>query len=257
MMLMLKNYVLKIGLLSLMLASLASCTDYQMQRVEEIGKPPKMQNTDLPMGRPDFKPVEWPEDQEEVMVQRKYSNSLWQPGSRAFFRDNRARRVGDILKVIVKIQDKAELDNQTQRNRDASADAQAPALFGLETLATAWLPGTADLANLLDASNSHSTNGSGSTDREEKIETEVAAMVTQILPNGNLVIRGDQEIRVNFELRTVSVSGIVRPEDISAENHVDSNMIAEARISYGGRGVLSDMQQPPIAHQVMDVLSPF
>lgn len=238
--------------------SLSACNAYQMQRAEEIGQPPKMQQTELPMSRPDFKPILWPYTEEQV-VERTYVNSLWQPGSRAFFRDNRARRVGDILKVTVRIKDKAELENETERTRDANADAQLGSLFGtgLASLATGWLPGQTDLTNLLDASNTHSTNGTGTTEREETIETEVAAMVTQILPNGNLVIRGDQEIRVNFELRTVSVSGIVRPEDISVDNHVDSNMIAEARISYGGRGQLMDMQQPPIGYQMMDVLSPF
>lgn len=236
---------------------LSACNSYQMQRLEEVGQPPKMQQTEVPMARPDFKPIMWPEVDEEEVPQRHYVNSLWQPGSRAFFRDNRARRVGDILKVTVKVQDKAELENKTERTRDANADSQLGALFGLSDLATAWLPGKPDLSDLLSADNSFSSNGDGSTEREEIIETEVAAMVTQILPNGNLVIRGEQQVRVNFELRSVSVSGIVRPEDISADNHVDSNMIAEARIAYGGRGTLSDIQQPPIGYQMMDVLSPF
>ncbi len=246
----------KIVTLLLLSLGLTACTEYQLDRLKDVGQPPRMQDTTVPMSKPDFTPVAWPDEELDLPVKRSV-NSLWQPGSRAFFRDNRARRVGDIMKVTVRIQDRAELENNTQRSRSNNADAQLGALYGLGDLATRWIPGTADNANLLDASNTFSNNGDALTEREEVIETEVAAMVTQILPNGNLVIRGEQEIRVNFELRTVSVTGIVRPEDISADNHVDSNMIAEARIAYGGRGVLSDVQQPPIGYQVMDVLSPF
>ena len=250
-----RNNITTLCTLALMMLVMA-CTPYQMQRLEEVGQPPILQQTDVPMARPDFHPIEWPEDQMEMRVSRN-SNSLWQPGSRAFFQDNRARRVGDILKVTVRIKDKAELDSQRNNSRNNTVSASAGSLFGLDSLATAWLPGKADNANLLDATGSRSGAGGGTVEREETIETEIAAMVTQILPNGNLVIKGDQEIRVNFELRQVSVSGIVRPEDISADNHVDSNMIAEARISYGGRGTISDTQQPPLGYQIMDVLSPF
>lgn len=232
------------------------CNNYQMQRLSEVGQPPKMQKTETPMEKPDFKPLKWGDDESQVSDVRE-PGSLWQPGSRAFFQDHRARRVGDIVKVTVHIADKAQLQSNTDTTRTSTGSASSAAAYGLGKLATKWIPGTQDLSNLFDSTSAQDHKGDGKIDRKETIDTEIAAMVTQILPNGNLVIKGSQEVRVNFELRQVSVSGIVRPEDISTDNLVDSNQIAEARIVYGGRGVVSDIQQPPEAHQLLDILSPF
>lgn len=237
-----------------LLLSITAC-GAQMEELANVGKPPQMEKVQAPMNKPNYEPVRWkPEDEEEG---KKYANSLWQPGASSFFKDKKARKVGDILTVTVKVKDKAELKNETKRDRTSKDTAAAPYLFGLENKLLGAIPGVANPAKLLDVSGVNSSNGKGEIKRDETIETNVAAMVTQILPNGNLVVHGDQEIRVNAELRKVTVDGIVRPEDISAVNSVQSEQIAEARISYGGKGTMSSLQQPRIGNQVIDILSPF
>lgn len=233
---------------------ITSACDATRDQLANVGKVPSMTESDSPMEKPSYKPIYWPEEEKKVSL----PNSLWQQGAHTFFRDHRARSVGDILRVSVEIDDKAQLDNKTERKRDGSRTAGAPNVFGLEhVVASKLLPDAADPTSLLSVNSASDHKGTGKIDRKEKIRTEIAAMVTQILPNGNLVIRGSQEVRVNYEVREVSIAGIVRPEDISADNSIDSTQVAEARISYGGRGQLSDIQQPPIGTQVMDILSPF
>jgi flagellar L-ring protein precursor FlgH len=189
------------------------------------------------------------------------SNSLWRNGSRAFFKDQRASRVGDILTVIVEITDKAEIDNQTARTRENSEDLGLDSIAGYEAVLKKLLPkstrDTVNFADLIKLDSAAKSKGAGSVNREEKLTTKMAALVTQRLPNGNLVIEGRQEIRVNFEIREVVVAGIVRPEDISAENTIPISKIAEARVAYGGRGQLTDVQQPRYGQQVLDVVLPF
>lgn len=235
-----------------------SACESTLNKLEQVGEQPVMSAADLPMQRSTYRPLRWVDKMDLSEDKgREHANSLWRPHNRSFFKDQRARRVGDILKVVVKIQDKAELDNETLRERSGKEDMGAKSLFGLQNLLTGWLPGKAVPNDLLDISTTSKNQGKGEIDREEKIETEVAAIVTQILPNGNLVVHGDQEVRVNYEIRQISISGIVRPEDISADNTVQSNQIASARISYGGRGHIMEVQQPRIGSQIVDVLSPF
>ncbi|TIV92058.1 MAG: flagellar basal body L-ring protein, partial [Mesorhizobium sp.] len=106
-------------------------------------------------------------------------------------------------------------------------------------------------------SSSTETNADGEIKRSEDIELNVAAVVTEVLPNGNLMIRGSQEVRVNYELRVLTIAGMVRPSDIGAENTIPYERIAEARISYGGRGRASEVQQPAYGQQVLDQVLPF
>jgi flagellar L-ring protein precursor FlgH len=230
-----------------------------LDSVDEASNGPKLASLEAPMKKNDYRPIKWPEEQPVggYAPGPQNVNSLWEPGNRSFFKDARARRVGDILRVIVQINDKAEVGNETERTRDSSNSVGASSIFGLEKLLVGWLPGKADPTSLIDTNSSSSHKGKGTADREEKITTQVAAIVTQILPNGNIVISGDQEIQVNHEIRKVTVSGIVRPEDISADNSIDSNLIAEARISYGGRGELTDAQSARIGHKIIDAVSPF
>ena len=222
-----------------------------IEKLENVGKEPPLTSVENPHTSPKYRPITWPLPDPEP-EQELYVNSLWQPGSRAFFRDQRASRVGDILRVQVRINDSATLENETTRTRENEQTVQTPVIGGFGRY---LLP---DLTpNLLSLQGDNETTGTGEIEREETIETDVAAVVTQVLPNGNFVIQGTQEVRVNHEVRELSVKGIVRPEDIDSNNTVQSSQIAEARIVYGGRGNVSDMQAPRWGHQVIDILSPF
>lgn len=236
-------------------AMLTGCAD-TIKKIEEAGKPPPMSEVKDPTVELDYQPLSWPMP-DALPPGPTYSNSLWQSGSRAFFRDQRAARVGDILRVNVRIADKAEIDNETERVRNTTETLDASPVFGLERRLFKLLPGKADPAALLGTNSSTNSTGTGTIEREEIIETQLAAIVTQILPNGNMVIEGSQEVRVNYEIREIAVKGVVRPEDISPENTIESNQIAQARIVYGGRGQLFDVQQPRWGHQVIEALSPF
>ena len=236
----------------LSLASVASgCSS--IDRLSQIGEKPKLTEIENPTTQPGYKPVQMPMPKPE---QASYNaNSLWRNGSRAFFRDQRAARIGDLLTVTVNITDKANIANETQRSRSSKEDSGITDFVGSKTLgvqAQKILPG-----RILTADSTASTDGKGSVTRQEALQTSVAAVVTQVLPNGNLVVEGKQEIRVNFEIRELIVAGIVRPEDIQSDNTIDSSKIAQARIAYGGRGQITDVQQPRYGQQVMDVLLPF
>lgn len=191
----------------------------------------------------------------------RYSSaaSLWDSQSKAFFKDQRAKKVGDILTVKVEINDQAKLDNKTEAKRQESDTTTAPSVFGVGITSKLFgpLPGNTDPANLIDTSANVNNKGEGKIDRKETIRTDIAAVVTDILPNGNMVIYGSQQVNVNFEQRELTVQGVIRPQDISPANDVKYSQIAEARISYGGEGVISDIQQPRIGNQVLDILSPF
>ncbi len=236
----------------LSLAALAGgCSS--IDRLSQIGEKPKLTEIENPTTQPGYKPVQMPMPKPE---QASYNaNSLWRNGSRAFFKDQRAARIGDLLTVTVNITDKANIANQTQRSRSNKEDSGITDFIGSQTLgaqAQKILPG-----RILTADSTTSSDGKGSVNRQEALQTNVAAVVTQVLPNGNLVVEGKQEIRVNFEIRELIVAGIVRPEDIQSDNTIDSSKIAQARIAYGGRGQITDVQQPRYGQQVMDVLLPF
>jgi len=190
-------------------------------------------------------------------AQPKTANSLWRPGARTFFRDQRARSIGDILKVIVTINDKATLDNKTLATRNDNNKSSAPNILGFEEYAKRILPNAVNPANLITNSTVDNNNAQGKIDRKQTINTTIAATVIKILPSNNLVIKGSQEIRVNYEVRQIEIEGIVRPEDISAQNSVTLDQVAEARVNYGGRGNMSDYQQPRYGKQLLDIISPF
>jgi flagellar L-ring protein precursor FlgH len=181
--------------------------------------------------------------------------SLWQPGARSFFHDPRASRVGDIITVSVAVADTAKMSNTTSRSRTNSDDASLTNFFGLQKAPAVAAAGGG--GKLVDMGSNSSNVGSGSVNRSETISMTLAALVTQVLPNGNLVISGHQQMKVNGELRDLQISGIVRTEDITSSNMIDLTQIAEARISYGGRGTVSDMQQPRLGSQLYDILMPW
>jgi flagellar L-ring protein precursor FlgH len=232
-------------------ALLSSCA--AIDRVKNIGQPPPLASVDNPTARPGYKPVQMPMPAAQPASYNP--NSLWRNGSRAFFKDQRAHQIGDILTVKVNITDKANIANETQRSRTNSEDSGVTDFLGSKVMkspATAILPG-----RILTADSTASSDGKGSVNRQEALSTNVAGVVTQVLPNGNLVIEGRQEIRVNFEIRELIVAGVVRPEDIESDNTIDSSKIAQARIAYGGRGQITDVQQPRYGQQVLDVVLPF
>lgn len=185
------------------------------------------------------------------------ANSLWRTGARAFFADQRAGRVGDILTVLIDIDDSAKTVNSTTSSRNSSISAGIPHLLGLESSLGKLLPGGYDPANALETASKTANAGSGAVNRAEKISLTIAAVVTAVLPNGNMVIQGVQEVRTNAELRQLTVAGVVRPEDISSANTIRHTQIAEARISYGGRGDISRVQKTPAGQSLVERFSPF
>jgi flagellar L-ring protein FlgH len=224
-----------------------------LDRLSQIGEQPKLSSIDNPTAQPGYKPVQMPMPKPEAVSYN--ANSLWRNGSRSFFKDQRAHQIGDLLTVTVNITDQANFANETARSRTSSEDSGITAFLGsglLGATAAKILPG-----RFLTADSSSSYDGKGTIQRQETLTTNIAAVVTQLLPNGNLVVEGKQEVRVNFEKRELIVAGIVRPEDIQSDNTIDSSKIAQARIAYGGHGQLTDVQQPRYGSQVMDVLLPF
>ena len=184
------------------------------------------------------------------------ANSLWRTGARSFFGDQRARRVGDILTINIDINDRAQTQNSTQRARTNSASGGVTNFFGLEKSLANAFPGF-DPATMIGMEGEANAAGSGSVNRSERVNLTVAAVVTAVMPNGNMVIQGRQEVRTNREVRELTVAGIVRPEDISSANTIAHTQIAEARISYGGRGDISRMQATPAGQSLVERFSPF
>jgi flagellar L-ring protein precursor FlgH len=184
-------------------------------------------------------------------------NSLWKAGAKAFFKDQRAARVGDILTVAIDIQDSANVNSSTERSRDNSMSGGLTNLLGLESSLGKVLPGGFDPEKAIGFGGESASSGQGAIIRSEKISLTIAAVVTHVLPNGNMMIQGRQEVRTNQELRELTVAGIVRPEDITASNTIRHTQIAEARISYGGRGALSRSQQVPAGQAVLERINPF
>lgn len=231
-----------------------------LNRMSEVGAEPKMSAIENPVQQANYRPVSMP--MPKPVVAHAAANSLWRPGARAFFKDQRAAEVGDILTVVVNIsgddKDTATLKNTLERDRDKSREsADIPYFMGYEQALNAVLPSGVDPTNLVDLGSDSHYKGEGKVDRNEEIKLRLAAVITQVLPNGNLVIAGKQEIRVNYELRQLTVTGVIRPQDIASDNAVKWDKIAEARITYGGRGQLTDLQQPRYGQQIFDIVFPF
>jgi flagellar L-ring protein FlgH len=184
-------------------------------------------------------------------------NSLWRTGARSFFGDQRASTIGDILTVNIEIADSAQLNNSTQRSRTSAEESGIQALLGLEGVIQNALPGTPSLDPAIGFDSRSSSNGSGSVNRQESVSLTVAAVITDRLANGNLVIGGSQEVRINNELRELLVSGVIRPEDIASDNTIEHTKIAEARISYGGRGDITQVQRDRYGKLIYDRIAPF
>ncbi len=229
---------------------LAGCGS--LTRLSEVGRPPPMTPTSDPTKAPTWRPVSMPMPAREPTPTEP--NALWRNGSRAFFKDQRASEVGDIVTVLVDMNDSADLKNVTTATRNSSESAGMPNFFGMEQL----LPKTiVDPSKLLSLSSGNTNDGNGQIKRNETVTLRLAGVVTQVLANGNLVVDARQEVRVNGELRVLHVTGVIRPQDIASDNTVKADRMAEARIAYGGRGELTDVQSPRWGQQLMDILMPF
>ncbi len=242
--------------LSLMLATTTMLTACgSLDRLANIGKPPEMTKIENPHLQPDYQPVSMPMPAPKMVS--KQPNSLWQSDSKTFFKDQRATQVGDILTVLVDIEDEADMENKTERKRNSNEEVGLPSFFGYEQALDQILPTDVNPLSLVDINSGTNATGDGKIEREESVKLRLAAVVSQVLPNGNMVINGNQEVRVNSEKRILQVTGIIRPQDISIDNTVAYDQIAEARIIYGGQGLITDLQQPRYGQQVYDVLMPF
>jgi flagellar L-ring protein FlgH len=223
-----------------------------LQRLSELGRPPEMTKTADPTKDPAYRPITMPMPTTQVAPNE--INALWRSGSRAFFKDQRAAQVGDIVTVVVSMTDSANLNNVTTANRTSGEQAGIPDFAGLTSrLGTA----IGDPSKLISLSSSNNNVGTGQIQRNEAVTLRLAGIITQVLPNGNLVVAARQEFVVNSELRELKVTGVIRPQDIASDNTVLHDRMAEARIQYGGRGQMTDVQTARWGQQVMDLVMPF
>jgi flagellar L-ring protein FlgH len=243
--------ILMFSLLSCSVLSACAAAD----KISKIGEAPEMSSISNPVTNQNYQPVSLPMPTPKNISREK--NSLWQSDRVTFFKDQRANNIGDIITVMIDIKDEATIDNETERSRTGSGNAGLGSLLGLEKSLNAVLPEAVDNTNLSEFESESTSRGTGSIEREDEIKMRMAAFITQILPNGNMVIHGKQEVLVNFEKRILQIDGVIRPQDISVDNAVAYDQIAEARIIYGGEGQITDVQQPKYGQQLYDVIFPF
>lgn len=241
---------MRAAILLFCLASMIGC-----QRLDEVGKVPALSSIE---NSNEFFAMNSTPMPETTPRQGAYDEaSLWSGARGSLLGDRRAAQRGDILTVVIEIDDKAEISNSTGRSRSGSESMGIPSMLGIPQRIDRQLPDGASMADAFSTDSSSSYKGNGTVARKEKLTLRVAATILDRLPNGVLRIQGSQEVRVNFEVRELVVTGFVRPEDVSRQNEVTYDKIAGARISYGGRGQISDVQQPRIGQQVADILLPF
>ncbi len=228
--------------------TLAGCGN----RLEDMGRPPAMTAIDGSREALAMSSTPMPYD---ISARRSSDGaSLWTAGRSSLLGDRRAQQAGDILTVVIEIDEEAEVSASSGRGRSGSEKMTIGALLGIPQLGPF---AKVDLAPGVSTTSSSTSSGDGTTRRNEKLTLRVAATVVGQLPNGVLQIQGSQEVRVNYELRELLVTGFVRPEDISRQNEIPYDKIASARISYGGRGQITDMQQPRYGQQLADIVLPF
>ena len=220
-------------------------------RLSDLGRPPTMTKITDPTAARDYRPLTMP--MPALQPPPTELASLWRSGSRAFFRDQRAAQVGDLLTVLVAITDTADFENNSTASRTGAEAMGIPNLFGIKQKLVAAVTG----ANSLATNSNNSNVAAGTIKRTETVTLRLAGTITQVLPNGNFVVAARQEVRVNSELRILQVTGIVRPQDITGDNTITHDRMAEARISYGGNGQLTDLQTPRYGQQLMDIVLPF
>ena len=248
---MMKVNVIAVSIAALLCAAvLSGCS-----RLEQIGQVPPMSPTGASAEVIAMSSAPFPSSASTLRSQDRAS--LWGAGRQSLFGDRRAGSRGDIMTVVIEIDDSANISNATGRSRSGSENLSINSLFGIPQRVDPALPTGATLADAADVTSSSANTGQGSVSRNEQLTLRIAATVTEVLPNGVLRIEGTQEVRVNFEVRELTIAGYVRPEDITRQNEITYDKIAAARISYGGRGQISDVQQPRYGQQAADILLPF
>jgi flagellar L-ring protein precursor FlgH len=229
---------------------LAGCGS--LTRLSEVGRAPAMTPTSDPTKDPTWRPVSMPMPSREPTPNE--ANALWRAGSRAFFKDQRAAQVGDLVTILVAMNDTADFKNATTTSRNGAETGSLAQFFGLQTRLP---PSISDPSKILNVGSTNNNTGAGEIKRNEAVTIRLAGVVTQVLPNGNLVVSARQEFRVNNELRELQVTGVIRPQDIASDNTVRHDRMAEARIAYGGRGELTEVNHTRWGQQLMDILLPF
>ncbi len=222
-----------------------------------IGEPPELTPIAATAQRAAMETYGLPQQIASPSAQRVAASSLWTGDRMSLLGDRRAMQRGDILTVVIEIDDRAEFSNSSQRSRSGSQQSGISQLFGLPQRVDPKLPEGASLGAAVDLNSQSNASGDGAVRRNEKLTLRVAATIMEVLPNGVLAIDGQQEVRVNFELRELLISGFVRPADVSRQNEITYDKIASARISYGGRGQITDMQQPRYGQQILEAVLPF
>jgi flagellar L-ring protein precursor FlgH len=238
--------ILGLGLCAVLLSGCGA-----LSRLSEVGRDPAMTPPSDPTKAPDYRPMTLPMPRPERAPSE--ADSLWRMGSRAFFKDQRAATVGDIITIVVNMRDAANLQNNTTGDRKSLETEGMPNFLGLESI----LPKAITPSSLLSTNSENKNVTQGQIQRNEDVTLRLAGVVTQVMPNGNLVVAASQEFMVNGELRVLKVSGVVRPQDIASDNTIQHDRMAEARIAYGGRGTLRDLQTAPWGQQMLNILAPF
>ncbi|WP_010301059.1 flagellar basal body L-ring protein FlgH [Candidatus Odyssella thessalonicensis] len=241
-------------LLATVTLSLSGCN--LAERLSGVGEPPQLSQVQNPSLMADYKPVTMPMPLPEAQPQN--SSSLWQTGSRAFFKDQRAARVGDILTVNVNINHKSSLDAKVEGDRDVHQNIGSLGnVFGHENKLKKIFPANVDKSSLIDYQFRPVIKTKTTTQYDNKLILKIAASIIEVLPNGNLVIQGRQEVRDRGEMAVIDLKGIVRREDISSSNTIDYSKIAEARIARSTVGQISDYNEVPWGAEALNKLSPF
>ncbi len=248
-----QNILKNMGLALVVTTTLSACG--ASNRLASVGQTPDVTRIENPAKSDSIKAIQMPMPEQEIAL--KTGNSLWSSDKKSFFKDQRAGEVGDILTVMIDIDDEADIENKSERSRSSTEDADFNSFLGVENNLGHYFPEPVTGSDIVNLGSNSRHSGDGKTERDEQVKLQLAAVVTQALPNGNLVIVGRQEVRVNFEKRVLELAGIIRPEDVTIDNTISYEKIAEARISYGGEGQITDVQQPRYGQQVYDILFPF
>jgi len=239
-------------LVGAILGLVAACTT-----IETLGQPPALDPPQAGTEHTAMMTFGLPRGFEPVSPTGDTAASLWTGARGSLLGDRRAMQRGDILTVVIEINDSAAITNSTDRSRTGTQEANVGALFGIPEAIDSRLPGGLGFEPGVSLDSNSTFSGDGSVRRNEQLTLRVAATVVEVLPNGVLSVEGSQQVRVNSELRELLVSGFVRPEDVSRQNEITYDNLASARISYGGRGLITDVQQPRIGQEAAEQLLPF